>query len=218
MSATVRDVMTTKVIAVREEADYTEIVTALRRFLVSACPVIDDSGAVTGVVSEADLLQKQTDPALPAGLIRLSWRLSEQTKATAVTAKQLMTSPAICIRADEQVCQAARLMQERQVKRLPVVDPGGRLVGIVSRCDVLSVFDRHDADIAEETAKIIVGELGAGAGDLDVTVISGIVTVTGLVRRREDAVRLLARIRHADGVVAVRNRLNYPAATKFANR
>lgn len=218
MSATVRDVMTTKVIALREDADYKEIVTALRRFRVSACPVIDDSGRVIGVVSEADLLMKQTEADLPTGLIRLSWRLAEQTKATAVTARQLMTAPAVCIRADEQLSQAARLMRERQVKRLPVVDPGGRLVGIVSRCDVLSVFDRPDADVADEVAKIIDAEFGPDGCDLDVTVISGIVTVTGLVRQREHALRLLGCVRHADGVVAVRDRLSYPAAAEFASR
>jgi len=215
MSVTVRDVMTARVVAVREEADFKEIVTALRRFGVSACPVIDDSGRVLGVVSEADLLVKLTDPELPGGLIRLSWRLAEQTKATAVTARRLMTAPAVCIDPSEHVAQAAHLMRERQIKRLPVVDSGGRLIGIVSRCDVLSVFDRPDAGIAEKAAKI-AAELVPDASDLDVSVIAGIVTMTGSVPRREDAMRLLGRVRHADGVVAVRDRLTYPAAAYVA--
>ena len=215
MIVPVRDVMTARVSAVREEADFKELVTASRRFGVSACPVIDDSGRVLGVVSEADLLAKLTDPELPGGLIRLSWRLGEETKATAVTARRLMTAPAVCISPVEHVSQAARLMRERQIKRLPVVDSGGRLIGIVSRCDVLSVFDRPDAGITEEVAKL-AAELVPDVSDLAVSVTAGIVTMTGSVPRREDAMRLLGRVRHADGVVAVRDRLTYPAAADFA--
>lgn len=210
MNATVRDVMTANVVAVREEADYKEIVTALRRFRVSACPVIDAAGRVLGVVSEADLLAKLADPELPAGLIRLSWRLGEQTKAAAVTAARLMTAPAVCIRPEDGVRQAARLMQERQVKRLPVVDSQQRLVGVVSRCDVLSVFDRSDADVAAEVAKLVADDTTLDAAELDVAVASGVVTLSGAVRDRETALRLLARVRHADGVVAARDRLSYP--------
>jgi CBS domain-containing protein len=212
MGTTVRDVMTMNVIAVREEADYKEIVSALRRFRVSACPVVDDRGKVLGVVSEADMLAKLTDPELPAGLVRLSWRLGERTKATAVTAKQLMTAPAFCVRPAEHVSQAARLMQERQIKRLPVVDSWGRLVGIVTRSDVLAVFDRPDSYVAEEVAKLIADDSALDAARLEVTVRSGIVTLTGAVPGREIALRLLARVRHADGVVAARDRLSYPSA------
>lgn len=89
MRAIVRDVMTTRVVALRENADYKEIVSILRRNGVSACPVLDAAGRVIGVVSEADVLFKQADPEMPAGLIRLQWRLVEASKATAVTADQL---------------------------------------------------------------------------------------------------------------------------------
>lgn len=212
MSATVRDVMTTRVVAVREQADFKEIVEALRRFHVSACPVVDDSGRVIGVVSEADLLCKLADPELPVGLIRLNWRLGEETKATAVTAGRLMTAPAICIHPAAYVSHAARMMREKQVKRLPVIDPEGRLVGVVSRSDVLSVFDRSDSYVAEEVAKVIADDTALDAAELDVTVSSGIVTLTGAVPDREIALRLLGRVRHADGVVAVRDRLSYPPA------
>ncbi len=210
MNATVRDVMTANVVAVREAADYKEIVTALRRFRVSACPVIDDDGRVLGVVSEADLLAKLTDPELPAGLIRLSWRLGEQTKATAVTATRLMTAPAVCVRPDQGLRHAAKLMQDRQVKRLPVVDSEQRLVGIVSRCDVLSVFDQADGDVAKEVAKVIADDTALDAAEISVAVASGIATLTGAVQDRVTALGLLSRVRHADGVIAVRDRLSYP--------
>ena len=211
MSATVKDVMTTRVVALREGADYKEIVSALRRYRVSACPVIDDAGRVIGVVSEADLLYKEADPAMPLGLVRLSWRLGEQSKATAVTAEQLMTAPAVATQPGASLAEAARLMQDRQVKRLPVVAHDGRLVGIVTRSDLLSIFERTDADIWDEVVKVILAEeFRLDANFFDITVRSGIVTISGLVDQRRTALSLLARVRHAEGVVSVRDRLTYP--------
>ena len=97
MNATVGDVMTTRVIAVKRSTDYKQICCVLRLYRVSACPVINDAGKVVGVVSEADLLYKIADPHPPSGLIRLQWKLGEESKVNAVTAGQLMTSPAISI-------------------------------------------------------------------------------------------------------------------------
>jgi CBS domain-containing protein len=212
MGATVRDVMTTRVVALRKDADYKEIVMALRRYRVSACPVIDEANRVIGLVSEADLLFKETDPDLPTGKVRLAWRLGEQSKATAVTADQLMTTPAIVIDPGAPVAEAARVMQDKQIKRLPVVGTDGRLVGILTRSDVLSLFERPDADIWDEIGKEVLDEeFGLDPDSFDLTVRSGIVTIGGLVERRETALDLLARMRHAEGVVSVRDRLSYPA-------
>jgi CBS-domain-containing membrane protein len=212
MSATVRDVMTTRVIALRKDADYKEIVSVLRRYRVSACPVIDDTDRLIGLVSEADLLYKEADTDLPAGLIRLRWRLGEDSKANAVTADELMTSPAIAIHPGASVADAARLMQDKQIKRLPVVGQDRRLAGIVTRSDVLSIFERPDADIWDEIGKTILDEEFALDPDrFDFTVRSGIVTICGWLDQRETALNLLARARHAEGVVSVRDRLTYPA-------
>lgn len=211
LKATVRDVMSHRVIALRRTAEFKEVVWALRRYRVSACPVIDDAERLIGVVSEADLLSKSADPELPTGLIRLSWRLAEHTKATACTAEELMTSPAIAIHPGASVAEAARLMQDKQVKRLPVVGQDGKLVGIVTRSDVLSVFERPDGDIWDEVVKVVLDEEYALDADaFEVTVRSGIVTIGGQVDRRETALSLLGRVRHTEGVVGVRDRLSYP--------
>jgi CBS domain-containing protein len=211
MGTTVSDVMTRRVIALREDASYGGIVRALRHYRVSAFPVINEAGRVVGVVSEADLLCKQTDPEMPTGLIRLNWRLHEQTKATAVTAGELMTAPAIVIHASASVETAARTMQDGHVKRLPVTDEDGCLLGIVARSDVLSVFERPDADIYDHIVKVILDEeFGLDPDSFDVTVSSGVVTICGQVDRRDTALRLLARIRHAEAVVGIRDRLGYP--------
>jgi CBS domain-containing protein len=208
MSTTVGDVMTSKVIAVKRSADYKEICSVLRQYRVSACPVINDAGKVVGIVSEADLLYKVADPNPPSGLIRLRWKLGEESKVNAVTAGQLMTSPAISIHQDAPIAVAARVMQERRVRRLPVVGPDGMLIGVVSRTDLLSVYERADRDIEDEvTRDIIAGEFRLDPADFDVTVAAGVVTLAGPLARLQTALELLSRVRHAEGVVAVRDRL-----------
>ena len=208
MNATVADVMTTRVIAVKRSADYKEICSALRQYRVSACPVLNDAGQVVGVVSEADLLYKVADPRPPSGLIRLRWKLSEESKVNAITADQLMTSPAVSIQPNAPVAIAARVMQERRVRRLPVVARDGLLIGIVSRTDLLSVYERADADIRDEVLRdIIAREFRLDSAELEVTVSSGVVTLAGPVARLDTALALLSRVRHAEGVVAIRDRL-----------
>jgi len=213
VTALVKDVMTRQVVAVKADADFKQIVIALRQYRVSACPVIDDAGKVVGVVSEADLLYKETEPELPSGMTRLRWRLDEKCKAAAVTAAELMTAPAVTTYPTAPVVDAARLMQVRGVKRLPVVTDVGQLAGIVSRVDVLTVYERPDADIFEElTTDILAGEFGIDSADVDVTIASGIVTISGRVARLETALELLKRIRHLEGVVATRNRMTVAEA------
>ena len=209
MSATVKDVMTTRVVAVKRNADFKQIVSVLRRFRVSACPVINDAGHVIGVVSEADLLYKEANGRTPTGLISRRWRLGEESKANAVTAGRLMTSPAVTIHPDASVAVAARMMQDRWIKRLPVVGDDGLLVGIVTRSDVLSVYERPDEDImAEILTDVIVDEFGLDASAFDVTVRSGIVTIGGPMEQPGRRQELVARLRRVDGLVAVRDRLS----------
>jgi CBS domain-containing protein len=207
MNTTVRDVMTTRVIAVSQDADFKYIAHVLREFRVSACPVLSDRGVVVGVVSEADLLTKSADPDLPVGLTRLRWKLGEESKATAVTADRLMTSPAVTISPDAPVTVAARVMQDRRLKRLPVVDERNHLIGMISRVDVLSVYDRPDPEICSEVQEIIAAEFGLDPADVTVTVTAGVVTLAGPVDQEKTALELMARIRHIEGVVAVRDRL-----------
>jgi CBS domain-containing protein len=209
---TVKSVMTSSVVAVREDADFKEMVAVMRSRRISAFPVIDASSNVIGVVSEADLLLKETVPALPQGAIRLAWRLKDRSKAAGTTAAEVMTKPAVTVQEDAPVAKAARLMQSRKVKRLPVVDDNGRLRGIVTRTDLLSVFERPDYEIRDEAVKdVIAGEFGLDPGLFVVTVRSGIVTITGSVQHRAHALSLLATLRYLEGVVGVRDRLSYPA-------
>jgi CBS domain-containing protein len=160
MKTTARDVMTTNVVAVREGTGYKEIVTLLRRHRVSAFPVLDAQDRVVGVVS--GLIFWSSRPHPRSRKDRSGWRgaLAERSKATGVTAAELMSTPVVTVSPAASVTQAAQLMQSRRVKRLPVVGQDGRLAGIISRTDVLSVFERPDEQIRDEAlGQSILGRL-----------------------------------------------------------
>src|SRR3974390_1440323 len=180
MRSTVRDVMTSRVVAVRRDASFKEMITRMRSAHISAFPVVDQAGKVLGVVSEADMLNKEADQATSPGTIAglLHFRFHE--KAAGVTAGELMTSPAVTIGPDAPVVEAARLMRDRRVKRLPVVNGTGHLIGVISRTDVLSVFTRPDTDIRHEvTDEVIRGGSLVRPHGFSVTVRNGVVTLAG---------------------------------------
>ena len=213
MNSRVRDVMTRDVVSVRETAEYKDIITVLRELRVSAFPVLDAADHLIGVVSEADLLLKEVGVRALAGSRLAAGRRGERAKAAGVTAAELMSSPAVTIGPDDTVSAAARRMHDRRVKRLPVVNNAGRLVGIVSRVDVLSVFDRPDDEIRDDVVKdVIAGEFALDPRGFEVTVRAGILTITGQVESRTVAPYLMEALRHVEGVVDVRDRLSYPPA------
>jgi CBS-domain-containing membrane protein len=202
--------MTTHVVAVHQNASFKDMAARLREHRVSAFPVLDEDNKVVGVVSEADLLTKE---ALEYGVPgRMSGILhhKEQVKAAGVTAEDLMTKPPVTIGPNEPVTHAARLMYSRKVKRLPVVDDDGRLLGIVSRADVLSVYSRPDDDIQADITEVIVGTLLTDPARFTITVKDGIVTATGIPENASVGHDMIAEIRHIEGVVTVRDRLSYP--------
>jgi CBS domain-containing protein len=210
---TVKDVMSGLPVSVSETASFREIVTKLRERRVSAFPVLDVDGKVIGVVSEADLLVKEAvadEPNVVWGLLAGIVHHATRAKAAGITAADLMTSPAVTIGPDETVEHAARLMYDRKVKRLPVVDRAGRLVGIISRSDVLAVFDRTDAEIREEImTQVIMGR--SEPSWYSVIVKDGVVTLEGTPETVAIGRDLVRRVRHVLGVVSVRDRLAYPA-------
>jgi CBS domain-containing protein len=203
--------MTTRVIAVHKGATFKEMAAKLRRSRISAFPVLDDAGRVIGVVSEADLLVKPAVQAVGTGVRAALRHWREDDKAIGVTAGDLMTAPAVTIGPAAPVTEAARLMYDHRVKRLPVVTSGGLLVGIISRVDVLSVFDRPDDQIRAEVVRDVLPDiLGAVPEDCQVTVRDSIVTLAGLVDSEQDSRHVVDAVRHVQGVVEVRDRLSYP--------
>ncbi len=210
MEAIVRDVMTTQVVAVRRGASFKEMAVRLRQFRVSAFPVVDEDGKVIGIVSGGDMLAKEAlvdGPGLVTGMLHHK----EFTKAAGLTAGDLMTAPAVSVQPEDTVERAAQLMYSLRLKRLPVIDDAGRLVGIVSRTDLLAVFDRPDEQIrAEILDEVILREFLEDPRQFVVTVKSGVVTLEGSPETAALGHKIVRRVRHVRGVVAVRDRLSYP--------
>ncbi len=212
MSATVKDVMTTHVVAVRKAASYKDIAISLREHRVSAFPVLDDDNRVVGVVSEADLLAKEALVYGSGGRVAGVLHHRGQAKAAGITAEDLMSRPPVTIGRLALVTQAARLMYEKKVKRLPVVDEEGRLIGIVSRSDVLSVYSRPDSLIRREILdRVLLETLLVDPARFTVTVEAGIVTIEGTPETTMVGRDIIQEARHVEGVVAVRDRLTYPS-------
>ena len=210
----VRNVMTTDVATVLEGTPFKEVARTLAGRNVSAMPVVDKDRRVLGVVSEADLLIKQGTQEIEwTRSLRNRWRrMRGRRRAEATTAGILMSAPAVTVPEDTTVAGAARTMTERRVKQLPVVDDDGRLVGIVSRKDVLAVFLRDDADIREEIVRrVFDGGIGieVASGVVTVDVRDGKVTLTGEVDLRSQVPLVKQMTRHIDGVVDVTVALTY---------
>jgi CBS domain-containing protein len=182
MNSLVRDVMTTEVVAVEAWTPFKEIVARLAEHRISAVPVLDADGRVLGVVTEADLLLKQEHPD-PEVDVPLAWsrrRRRERKKAAAVVSGELMTTPPVNVAPTATVTEAARRMQTARVKRLPVVDEEGRLVGIVSRADLLKVFTRPDDAIRRELMEdVIVGDFMMNPSRFFIHVDDGVVVLQG---------------------------------------
>jgi CBS domain-containing protein len=204
----VGDVMTRAVVAVGRAALFKDIVVRMERWRVGALPVLERDGRVIGVVSQADLLPKEEFRDRPPDRITRLRRPADLAKAGAVTAEQLMTSPAVTVHADATLAEAARIMALRHFERLPVVTADGVLEGVVSRGDLLKVFLRADDDLADEIRRDVLDVLfPAPVEPVHVTVAEGVVTLTGRVpdgTRIPSAVRM---VRAVEGVVAVDCRL-----------
>ena len=213
----VQDVMTTKVISVAEDKPFKEIVDALGRHRVSAVPVVDADGKVIGVVSESDLLAKVVtggDPnvRIPGGHAA---RRETRRKSYAETAGELMSSPAVTTTGDTSVVVAARTAALAHVRRLPVVDRAGLLVGIVTRSDLLRVFLRDDDEIRKHVVEQLAAEeFYLDPSAIDVAVHEGVVTLTGQVQRRLLIEPLLGAVRRMAGVVGVHDALTYQVDDK----
>jgi CBS-domain-containing membrane protein len=208
----VKDVMTTDVVSVHEDAGFKELADLLIGRGVSAVPVVSDLNYVVGVVSEADLLHKVefSGKSVAARLFERRRQRTARAKAGGDDAGSIMTTPALTASADKKVVDAARIMEARQVKRLPVVDDEGRLIGIVSRRDLLKAFLLPDAAIRDEVVEqVLRWVLWVEPTEVHVQVHDGVVTLGGELDRKSTIEVALALTRGVDGVVDVIDKLTY---------
>ncbi|MDX3758502.1 CBS domain-containing protein [Streptomyces mirabilis] len=209
--STVSEVMTRDVVTVSPDTPFKEITSVLTTHGIGAVPVADTRGSPMGLVSEADLLRKQAEQPdkyaqqeTPPG-----WP-HERAKARAENAAGLMTTPVVTAHADWPVAEAARAMDRHRVRRLLVVDETDRIIGIVSRSDLLRVFLRPDEEIREEIRDdVLKGMLRLTGTEVQVQVHEGVVTLRGEVENRSTA-QIAERLANGvDGVVNVRPLIDY---------
>ncbi|MFF3612038.1 CBS domain-containing protein [Streptomyces sp. NPDC002580] len=210
-------VMSTDVVRAEFGTPFKEVARLLADHRISGLPVVDEDDHVIGVLSETDLLMHQATTPDPyetkhrTGLAALTPGTRKQTaKGKARTAGMLMTTPPVTVHAHDTVVQAARTMAQRRVERLPVLDEEDRLVGIVTRRDLLQVFLRPDAEIRTEVVdEVLVNTLWLTPRSIDVFVTEGVVTLIGLMERKSEKEIALSMTRRLDGVVDVVDQLTY---------
>jgi CBS-domain-containing membrane protein len=138
----VRDVMTRNVIRVRDDADITEVTNLLSENRISGLPVVDEGGRVIGVITEADVLSMAGMKKEHVFRDILRHILGEPLPAHSGSKRlrDVMSSPAITTGPESDIRDVAMIIDEKRIKRLPVVDEQGRLIGLISRADIVRVI------------------------------------------------------------------------------
>ncbi len=225
MHPMIADVMAAPVVTVQPGTSFRSMIQLLAEHQISALPVVDPGGHVLGIVSETDLVRKEEhQPREPTPLLAGLATRRRPARTLGTTAADFMSTPAITIPPGASLAAAARLLHERNVRHLPVIDPNGRLVGIIARRDLLSVFLQAENDIRHEiTAKVLHATFNLPADAVQVEVREGVVTLSGRVPWRSSVREIVDRVRALDGVVDAIDRLAWahddtvsPAATPWA--
>jgi CBS domain-containing protein len=209
----VQDIMTTDIVTATPEESLKDVARRLVERGISGMPVVDEDGSVVGVISETDVIAKERPEPYDGGAVsRLLGRIDfeEQAKREARLVGETMSSPAITVQAFWTIPGAAELMREHAVNRLPVVRQG-RLVGIVTRADLVRAFARSDDEVAAEIRDYVAFQDGLwnDSGSVQVEVTAGETTLTGNVRRRADAEVLPKLVARIPGVVGVHSKLTW---------
>lgn len=202
MRVRVRDIMTSDVITIGSDTPLKEAATTMATRKVSGLPVVD-GGRLTGIITESDFVSRIAEGS--DGL--LSSVLRRQTPELGGTVGEVMSRDVIAVAPDDSVTYAARVMSKHQVKRLPVVDNAGRLVGVISRADLMSIFARDDGAIETDVRVGGVEGLIEAGESVSVNVRDGVVTLSGTVDTLTEKRMLEEYARQVAGVVDVVSQL-----------
>ena len=214
----VGSVMTSEVIKARADAPFKEVVQLMHEHSISGLPIVDAVGTLEGIVTEADLLfveEEQGEPTV-RGRTFLTWFIHPakleviEDRSSMVTAADIMTRDVVTVGPETTVRRAIKVLLDAGIKRLPVVDDEGRVVGIVSRRDLLTPFLRADDEIAEEIGLGVIFEtMWIDPDTIRVEVLGGVATLTGQVETRSTKEILFELVRKVDGVVGVEDHLSF---------
>ena len=205
------DLMTTDVITVGVDTSLKEAARRMIEAGISGLLVTGDRGELLGIVSEADFVageshrREKTKPRI------LRWFLEDGDVPTFErTVGDIMTTGVLTLPPEADHPEAARLMQKAGIKRIPIVTDDGRLLGLVSRSDILRAFARSDSEIAEEIADHVMRKvLWLDPHRVTVRVEDGNVTISGRLETRSDAELLVELTKRLDGVVSVVDSLTW---------
>ena len=198
MSGLVSDVMTKKVVVARPETTFRELVRLIEDHHVHALPVIDEAGQVMGMVAESDLLVKEE---FADGHVRTPLRRRGRARLAGTTAGEIMTSPVVTIDPSQRLGQAARVIHRRHIGRLPVVDKDDRLLGIVTRRDLLKIFLRPDPELLEAVQEAIAAVDNPPSCTISATVNDGIVVLSGSAHLASQVMAIAGLVRRVPGIV-----------------
>jgi CBS domain-containing protein len=208
----IEDVMTKDVVTVAPETPLKHVAALLAGRKISGLPVVDEQGALVGVVSEGDILFKERGAPERTGMLaRLHRRRGPdgRAKLEARTAAEAMTTPATTAPPWRSVAAAAAQMTDDGINRLPVVDQDGKLVGIVTRADLVRAFARPDAEIRREIEEDVLERALLLPEPISVAVDEGKVTLGGSVDKRLDAMLVPAVVAKVPGVVEIESAISW---------
>lgn len=207
----VSDAMTADLVTTTPETTLKDAAGEMVRHRISGLPVVNDSGTVVGVLSETDVVAKEVE-ARPrdSALRRFLEGPAVDDRFYARTVGDAMTTPARTIEPGRPVAQAASIMLAEGINRLPVVDEHGKLVGLLTRGDLVRVFARDDATIGRELVQMIRDDLWIDPSELEIDVVHGRVTIVGDVENEADARVIRTLARRVPGVVEVISKLHAP--------
>jgi CBS domain-containing protein len=214
----IRSVMSTRVVSVTPETTLKDAATRLLRYGISGMPVVDAEGLLVGVLSEADILAKESGATPRDGM--LGWLTGDTPRPLleARTVAEAMTAPPLSIGPERTVREAAARMLADDVNRLPVVE-NDKLIGIVTRADLVRAFARSDSEIEREIGTEVVKQiLWIDPTELDVGVEDGVVTLSGTVESESEIELLREFVRRVPGVVSVRSTLRSREAGSSARQ
>jgi CBS domain-containing protein len=213
----VAQVMTRNVLTVSPDSPLRNVARLMTDHGISGVPVVD-KGSVLGIVSEADIVAKERGPALPRKRLSRWFARKPAPVATerleARTAGEAMTSPAITIESWRTTADAAALMLDRRVHRLPVLKDGN-LVGIVTGGDLVRAFGRPDEEIELDIREdVLLRSFWVTPGEIEVAVRNGVVTLNGTVESDLIAQLVPEAVQRVPGVVRVKSRLTVHAPSE----
>lgn len=206
----VSDVMTAPVVTIGPDNTFQQAVRLMRSKRISGLPVVDKKARVIGIISESDLLNKVERREPDTYVLESRRHRLDRARASALDVASAMTTQVVTVGPDFPIALAAREMHTRGIKRLPVVDEAGRLVGIVSRGDLLTVFLRTDRQLRADVKKTLAeAQAKHGGRSLTAKVESGVVVLEGAFEDKSRCDATVRAITSIDGVIGVRSHMTY---------